>query len=180
MSPEAHRLPPSGGIPNSSLPLLIYRGAVPVTGGGDAGKLAGAFERIFAANGWTRSWRNGIYDFHHFHSTAHEVLGVSRGTVKVQFGGEGGPVIALETGDAVAIPAGVGHRNVAQSPDLEVVGAYDRGRDWDVCRGDLAESERVRAAIAEVPAPQSDPLHGETGELASLWAGVPEAPPGVP
>lgn len=175
MSPEALRLAPNGAIPNSDLPLLVYRGGVEP--GGD---VASMFERIFAANGWTRSWRNGVYDFHHFHATAHEVLGVSRGSVKVQFGGEGGPVVALEAGDAVAIPAGVAHRNVGQSADVEIVGAYDRGRDWDVRRDDPAELAEVKAAIAQVPAPEADPLHGDTGDLPSLWAGVPEAPPGVP
>src|SRR4051794_7284641 len=80
-SPEAHRLEPNGGIPNSALPLLVYRGAVPLSG-----DVAEAMQRIFAANGWGRGWRNGIYGFHHFHSTAHEVLGVSSGRVKVQFG----------------------------------------------------------------------------------------------
>lgn len=175
MSPEAQRLPPNGAIPNSGLPLLVYRAAVAPTG-----DLAAAFERIFAANGWTKSWRNGVYDFHHFHSTAHEVLGVSRGKVKVQFGGEGGPVVALDPGDAVAIPAGVAHRNVGQSSDLEIVGAYDRGRPWDVRRGRPEEIEEVMAAIASVPAPRADPLHGETGDLAGLWAGIPGSPARVP
>lgn len=175
MSPEAHRLAPNGGIPNSDLPLLVYGGAVT-----PSGDVAAAFERIFAANGWTKSWRNGVFDYHHFHSTAHEVLGVSRGSVKVQFGGEGGPVMELAAGDAVAIPAGVAHCNVGQSADFEIVGAYDRGRGWDVKRGDPGELEAVSAAIAAVPAPEADPLHGETGDLPSLWAGVPEAPPGVP
>src|SRR6476659_1862913 len=105
-SPEAHRLPPNGGIPNSKLPLLVYTEAVPPEG--DAAR---AMERIFEANGWGRGWRNGVYDFHHFHSKAHEVLGIAKGSVTVQFGGEGGPVIPLATGDVVAIPAGVAHCN---------------------------------------------------------------------
>ena len=54
-SPEAHRLEPNGGIPNSPLPLLVYREAVPPTG-----DRAEAMQRIFAANGWGRGWRNGI------------------------------------------------------------------------------------------------------------------------
>jgi uncharacterized protein YjlB len=173
-SPEAHRLDPNGGIPNSRLPLLVYREAFP-----PAGDVARAFERIFAANGWGASWRDGIFDYHHFHSTAHEVLGVAAGRVSVQFGGEGGPVVALEAGDAVAIPAGVAHCNRGQSDDLVVVGAYDRSRDWDVRRGDPRERAEVDAAIRSVPAPDTDPLHGEAGALPSLWAGVPEAPPGV-
>lgn len=174
-APETHRLQPRGGIPNSHLPLLVYRGAVP-----PSGDVARAFERIFAANGWTRSWRNGIFDYAHFHSTAHEVLGVSRGDVRVQFGGDDGPVLALGAGDVVAIPAGVAHCNKGQSRDFEVVGAYDRGRAWDLRRGDPVELEEVRAAIASVPVPGADPLHGETGALPSLWSGLPEAPPGVP
>jgi uncharacterized protein YjlB len=83
---SAHRFGGDDEIPNNVLPLLVYPGAVEVVGADPAA----AFERVFAANGWGRSWRNGIFPYPHFHSTAHEVLGIARGEAKVRFGGAGG------------------------------------------------------------------------------------------
>ena len=57
-----------GAIPNSRLPLLVYRGAVKV-----ASDPAATFEELFEANDWGGTWRNGIYTYHHYHSTTHEV-----------------------------------------------------------------------------------------------------------
>ena len=47
-----------GLIPNSPLPLLVYAAAL-----GEVTDRAVAFEALFAGNGWSRSWRNGIYAF---------------------------------------------------------------------------------------------------------------------
>ncbi|HET6307266.1 MAG TPA: cupin domain-containing protein, partial [Rhodopila sp.] len=114
-----------GMIPNSRLPLLVYRAAVP----GDAAGI----EAVFAGNRWPPAWRNGVYPFHHFHSTAHEVLGVARGEVSVLFGGPSGQVLTVRAGDVVVVPAGVAHCNQGQSEDLLIVGAYpDNGPDPDL------------------------------------------------
>ena len=160
---ETHRFADDGRIPNSPLPLLVYRHAL---SGGD---LAGAFERRFAAHGWRGAWRNGIYGFNHFHSTSHEVLGIAQGEALVRFGGEGGASVAVTAGDAVAIPAGVGHRLERGSSDLLVVGAYPEGRAWDLRRGDPAERDLVMANLAAVPLPATDPLHGTAGPLVAAW-----------
>lgn len=151
-APEAHRFAPSGGMPNSALPLLVWRGALP------AG--AGAVTARFAANGWSNAWTNGVFAYHHFHSTAHEALGVSRGEARVRFGGPGGEALALRAGDAVVIPAGVGHCREWASGDFEVVGAYPGGADCDIRRGDPAEAATVAANLAAVPLPAGDPVAG--------------------
>lgn len=164
--PERFFFADDGRIPNSPLPLLVYRGALPPGSG------AAAFERRFAAHGWLGAWRDGIFPFHHFHSTTHEVLGVARGWAEVAFGGEGGATLRIAAGDAVAIPAGVGHKHARSSPDFLVVGAYPDGRDWDVCRGEPGERERALANIAGVPLPATDPIHGREGPLPRLWATV--------
>jgi uncharacterized protein YjlB len=83
---QTHLLEDDGTIPNSVLPLLVYPGIVDV----GAGNSAEAFENLFQGNGWDRSWRNGIFAYRHYHSTAHEVLGIARGTAKVEFGGPRG------------------------------------------------------------------------------------------
>src|SRR6266849_5006542 len=106
--PEVYYFKDDGKIPNSKYPVLIYRNAF--TARGDEG--ASWLEQTFAAHNWTNSWRNGIYPFHHYHSTSHEVLGVYNGSVLVQLGGESGKKLKIQAGDIVIIPAGVGHKNL--------------------------------------------------------------------
>ncbi len=152
--PEMFRFADDGAIPNSPLPLLLYRGALA------DGIGAAAFERLFAGHGWGGLWRNGIYAFHHFHSTAHEVLGIAAGRARVRFGGPGGQSVEVQAGDAVVIPAGVGHFNEGASADLLVVGGYPKGQRADLRRGNPAEHERMLRNIADVPLPARDPVTG--------------------
>src|ERR671938_1556326 len=113
--PERHLFADDGRIPNNPrLPLLVYRRALEPS----PPDPAAAFEAAFARNGWTGAWRDGIYGFHHYHSTSHEVLGIARGRVRVRLGGEGGLATELRAGDVVVIPAGVGHKNEGATPDL--------------------------------------------------------------
>ncbi len=165
-SVRALRFEDDGRIPNSRLPLLLYPGAL----AGETGDLAGSLERRFAENGWGGGWRNGIFPFHHYHSTSHEVLGIARGSARVRFGGEKGQTVEVSAGDVVVIPAGVGHKNEGSSPDLLVIGAYPEGRDYDLCRGEPGERPRVLESIAAVPLPASDPVHGSDGPLLEQWA----------
>jgi uncharacterized protein YjlB len=151
-----------GAIPNSRLPLLVYQGAVPPD--------ATAIERLFAHHHWPPAWRNGVHPFHHFHSRAHEVLGVARGSVSVLFGGPNGQVLTVKAGDVVVIPAGVGHYNQGQSDDLLIVGAYpDNGPAPDTRRGLPAEHGEVVKAVAVVPMPVADPVTGGDGAMLRLW-----------
>ena len=126
-------------------------------------------EEVFHSNRWGRSWRNGIYPYHHYHSTAHEVLGVYKGNARVQFGGEKGPILAVETGDVVIIPAGVAHKNINSSQDFRVVGAYPAGQSWDMNYGKPGERPAADQNIAEVPDPKADPVYGSESPLLELW-----------
>jgi len=154
-----------GRIPNNRLPLLIYRRAFELS----RRDPAAVIERRFAEHGWSGTWRNGIYSYHHFHSTAHEVLGCYRGSAKVQFGGESGIVEELSAGDVVIIPAGVGHKNLGASADFAVVGAYPRGQDYDMNYGKRGERPLADENIARVPLPETDPVFGEDGPLLKHW-----------
>jgi uncharacterized protein YjlB len=123
--PELLRFRDDGETPNNPrLPLMVYRAAVRLDRGYDP---PAVFEEIFARHGWRASWRDGVYDFLHFHSATHEVLGIARGRVTVQFGGAQGRSLTLAAGDVVVLPAGTGHRRIRASPDLLVVGAYPAG-----------------------------------------------------
>jgi uncharacterized protein YjlB len=112
---------------------------------------------------------NGIYDYHHYHSTAHEVLGIARGSARVQFGGPQGLAVEMAAGDAVAIPAGVGHC-LLSGEDLVVVGAYPAGQDWDLCRATSTDCAKALENIPWVPLPQLDPVLGASGPVTICWA----------
>lgn len=161
-APETHRFGDHGRFPNSPLPLLLYRGALPPS--------PEAMERAFAAHGWSNAWRDGIFAYHHFHSTAHEVLGIAAGAVTVAFGGPEGCQVALRAGDVAVIPAGVAHCNAGQDAGLLVVGAYPGGAAYDIRRGLPAERDAALRAIAAVPLPAADPVLGASGALLRLWA----------
>jgi uncharacterized protein YjlB len=163
VTPEVHRFDDDGRIPNSRLPVLVYRGVDEVAAG------AASCERLFAANGWGGSWRDGIFSFHHFHSTAHEVLGIAAGDAAVVLGGPSGGRFEVAAGDVLVLPAGTGHYNDGATGDLLVVGAYPRGQTWDLRRGDPAEHDEVLANIARVPLPEQDPVLGPNGPLVPLW-----------
>ncbi len=154
-------LPQHDWVPNHPfLPVLLYRQA---SHDGDAD----GFERRFAAHGWPPQWRDGVYDYHHYHSTAHEVLGIARGNARLVIGGPGGPETTLTAGDALLLPAGTGHRCVASSAGFLVVGAYPAGQDWDLCR--QAPSAEMIPRMAQLPFPPSDPVAGEHGPLLEHW-----------
>ena len=158
--PELHRFPEA-----TDLPLILYRGAVAPESG------AKAYERLFDENGWPGAWRNGIYPYHHFHATAHEVLGIAAGQASVRFGGESGPVVEVRAGDVVVIPAGVAHCNLGSSPDLLVVGAYPGGRHPDLNKGTPADHPKARAKLEKVALPEADPVYGPGGPLLRHWGG---------
>ena len=161
---ETHRFEDDGAIPNSPLPAILYHGV-------NAASDASSCEELFARHGWLGAWRDGIFSFHHFHSTAHEVLGVVAGEATVVLGGPRGRRFEVRRGDELVLPAGTGHCNAGSSPDLLVIGAYPDGMDWDLRRGDPAEHDEALANIRAVPLPRADPVRGPEGPLGELWGG---------
>ena len=162
---ETYRFADDGTVPNNpALPLIVYRGAL-----AESGDRAGACERMFAQNGWGGGWRNGIYADHHYHSTAHEVLGIARGHARVRLGGENGASVELWAGDVVVIPAGVAHKREDASDDLLVIGSYPKGQHPDMCRPEPARHDGARAEIERVPLPDRDPVTGGPRPLLECW-----------
>jgi uncharacterized protein YjlB len=166
--PQFFRFRDDGETPNNPYwPLVYYRSPVVPSREYDP---AAIFEVLFAANGWTKSWRDGIYDFLHFHTGTHEVLGIARGDARVRFGGKSGRTLRIKAGDVIVLPAGTGHRRLSASRDLLVVGAYpENSGDYDEPRPpDIVHDEAVKR-IAAVKPPRSDPVFGKAGPLPDLW-----------
>jgi uncharacterized protein YjlB len=154
----------SDWVPNNArLPAVLYRNAIPDA----APDRATACEALFRRNGWPPQWRDGIYPFHHYHATAHEVLGCAAGAARVLIGGPDGEPIDLSAGDCVLLPAGTGHCRLEASTDLLIVGAYPPGQVWDLRRDALSGAELE--AMARLPFPGSDPVMGRRGPLLDLW-----------
>jgi uncharacterized protein YjlB len=164
---EAHRLAAAEGFPNNpKLPLLVYRQALRGSSADSGGDVQGLFE----SHGWGGSWQNGIFDYHHYHSNTHEVLGVCAGRGRVQFGGPSGPVVEVEAGDVAILPAGTGHKCVDASGEFLVVGAYPGGHGgYDELRGDPGEQAAAAERIAAMPLPEADPVYGSNGPLFEHW-----------
>lgn len=158
-----------GLVPNNpALPLVVYRGAIDLAGTANPDE---AVKKVIAHNGWGEMWRNGIYEYLHYHSMIHEALGIARGRARVRFGGAKGEELEVGPGDFVILPAGTGHQCLSASPNLVVIGAYPKGGRYDLCRGSKAEHEKALKSIPEVPMPDSDPVYGKHGPLLTLWRG---------
>jgi uncharacterized protein YjlB len=162
--PETLWLTANGAIPNNrNLPVLLYREAIAPAGSDSVAR----FEHLFERNGWAPLWRNEVFLYHHYHSTAHEVLGVARGWAEMVLGGPNGTVITVEAGDVLALPIGTGRCRLGASADFQIIGAYPKGQSPDICRS--APTVDMRARIAALPVPDSDPVAGRGGPMVMLW-----------
>ena len=126
------------GWSNPSLPVLIYRGGAPTAD-------PVAVKAVLGGNARRPDWRNGVYPFHHFHSTAHEAFACVTGSATLTLGGPDGLDVRIEVGGLLVLPAGTGHRRVEASALVE-----EGVRDGDPARqgsidGCMDVAERRRA-----------------------------------
>ncbi len=158
---------PRSFVPNNPrLPALIYQGAFDSPGC----DLATLMERRFQDNGWPPQWRDGIYDFDHYHTQGHEVLGIAAGSAKLMLGGDGWREINAQAGDVLVLPAGTGHRRIVQSDDFLVIGAYPPGQVGDIVREQATPAILQRITLLGFP--PRDPVLGEDGPMLRLWADI--------
>jgi uncharacterized protein YjlB len=164
IQPEQIQLAQNGWMPNNDhLPVLLYKNAITVEGADPAA----LFEAQFKRNGWPPQWRDGVYGFHHYHSTAHEVLGFAGGHATLMLGGENGHRLEVQGGDVAVLPTGTGHCKLEASSDFLVVGAHPPDQPWDICRN--APSEEAINRMHYLPFPKSDPVAGREGPLSAIW-----------
>lgn len=156
----------NGDFPNNPiLPVLLYKDVFDFT----SNDAASVIEQTFARNNWKGSWRNGIYTFQHYHSTAHEALGVYNGWAEVQLGGPESKIVRIEKGDLVVLPAGTAHKKINSGGGFAVVGAYPDGQSWDMNYGKPGESGKAKQNISQVKLPTNDPVFGKKGRIFDFW-----------
>jgi uncharacterized protein YjlB len=164
--PHTVRFKDDGLVPNHPRwPLVIYRRVVALDEDQDP---AAVIEDLFEANGWGDTWRDGIYDYVHYHSQIHEALGIARGKGRVRFGGKKGRIFTLKAGDVVILPAGTGHQCLSADDEFLVIGAYPPTGRYDECTT-VEDRPRALKALPKVPVPRKDPVYGADGLISKLW-----------
>jgi uncharacterized protein YjlB len=166
MDYEAQRFffEPEGGIPNSRLPLVFWKGRLPQDCR-DGQKAQALFRR----NGWQGTWTATVFPYWHFHTRGHEALACVSGSARIALGGDGGIVVDVEAGDVTLIPAGVGHNKLKMSANFLMAGCYPPGQQGNIVRpGDLDET-RIAREIAAVELPRTDPISGGDDGVVAAW-----------
>ena len=161
------QLEENGNFPNNpELPVILYKNAFDF---GNSDDPASVIERKLKENNWGGSWRNGIYTFQHYHSTAHEALGVYGGWAEVQLGGPDSKIVLIEKGDLVVLPAGTAHMKIDSGDGFAIVGAYPDGQNWDMNYGKPEELQKAKENIPKVKLPSKDPIKGANGKMFDYW-----------
>jgi len=158
-------LQPNGKIPNNQqLPLLVYQQVFEAKE-----DLVSQFKEAFEQHNWRGTWADSVFDYHHYHSTSHEALGVAAGSALLVLGGPDAQEIEVRAGDMLVLPAGTGHCLESSSADFKVVGAYPEGQaSYDICTEEDDPKEKKKN-IRKVPLPETDPVAGANGPLLEHW-----------
>jgi len=145
-------------VPNSPLPVVLIRSALTPNVSAKGRRFREAFRR----RGWTGIWADTVYDYTHFHSNAHEVLGIAKGKVTVFWeapkADDSGSRLAICSGFLPAWDiAGFG-----EATGLKVIGAYPPGQSHFTMK-------RKGRAVPRVRLPDTDPFYGPAGPLTRCW-----------
>jgi uncharacterized protein YjlB len=151
---------------NDQLPVVVYEHAFQISNEEVA---ADEIEKLLEKNRWHHPWRAGIYDYQHYHSTAHEVLICYSGSASVLLGGDSGVTVEFKLGDVILLPAGTAHKCLGATADFKCIGAYPEDQLFDMNYGHQEERAKARENIIKVPLPAFDPVYGADGPLAFHW-----------
>ncbi|KAF1992416.1 cupin domain-containing protein [Aulographum hederae CBS 113979] len=163
---------PSLHIPNTSLsnhPLLIYHSCFPSNT--SSSTLSSHLSTVGVVE---PQWTYSMYPTTHFHSNTHEVLLVLHGRALLCFGGEDNPgrfEPEVKAGDAIVVPAGVGHRLLEdRDGGFKMMGCYPVGAEgWDMCYGKEGEDKSgIEKKIKSLPWFKRDMLYGDSGPVLDL------------
>jgi uncharacterized protein YjlB len=144
---------------NANHPLLIFQSAF-------CQSQAEAERAIEKAN-WTRPWVWGIFPYHHYHSTAWELLVCIQGRATLQLGGEKGPTTSVARGDIMLIPPGAAHKQLEANDGFTLLGSYPPNSgvvDTLTGKPSLKEKENIQNCFI----PTFEPILGV--DLGSLYA----------
>ncbi|KAI1442736.1 hypothetical protein F5Y02DRAFT_395448 [Annulohypoxylon stygium] len=170
--PETYYLEPTQFVPNSKLPVLVYRNVLPQP-----------YDEIttqvfLERNQWLKGGTWGAIPKHHFHPNTHECYAVFQGSSTLLLGvgpnedaGKGHEVL-MKAGDVIILPAGVSHCSRDFQDDYRYVGVYPKGAPkWknEYCK-DESRCRELREEAESVEMPVSDPVRGHMGPLNKLWS----------
>ncbi|KAJ4524516.1 hypothetical protein HRR78_004636 [Exophiala dermatitidis] len=160
--PETYLFSPTPYVPNSPLPVLIYRAVLePASASqdGDAQALsADSLRNQIEQNKWRYGGVFKHYPTHHFHSVTHECYAVFKGRSRLLLGrgpldeaNDGhGKEVELRAGDIIVLPG---------SPHWD--------NNW--CKASPEETMERTATAWSVPIPSYDPIYGKDGPLCTIW-----------
>ncbi|CAI6039553.1 unnamed protein product, partial [Clonostachys chloroleuca] len=157
-------LPSTPTIPNSPLPVLIYRGIIPYEDDRDA------LVSLLTGNHFRVDSFAGAFPMKHYHSNTHECYCFVKGSTTYLLGnGDSddknsyGQRVKLSKGDVMILPAreaGTVHCNLDATEDMQYCAAYPKEiPHWDVKLGKEGEEQRKTdfSAASAVQIPISDP-----------------------
>ena len=170
---ETLAFPAANGIPNNEFhPAVLAHGAL-----GGANPDA-AVRSLLERNGWGGSWTWHVFDFHHYHPDAFEVLAVASGGARLVLGGPQGIALDIAAGDVILLPPGFGHRQLSMQDDFRICGAYPPGQeDYTVVKAEEGYGEATLAQLAAVPFPDGIRCGAATDGFSRHCAAVPDPPP---
>lgn len=125
------------------------------------GTQAEGVRRITNDGKWTPPWAWGIFEYHHYHSRAWELLLCVRGEASVQLGEPTGPTVSISRGDSVLVPPGVAHKQLNANGGFTLLGAYpthDFDGSIDTLTGLPTAEQRNRIKACFVPL--TEPITG--------------------
>ncbi|KAF2230675.1 hypothetical protein EV356DRAFT_473031 [Viridothelium virens] len=181
VEPEKFYVHPTPHVPNSKLPILVYRDVLQDT----------SPETILSTiepNGWLKGGQFKTYPVPHFHCLAHECYGIIKGSSTYllgkspldpetdEHGKSNGIILHVKVGDVFVLPAGVSHCSIESAGDYEFIGLYpeapligEHRYDMNWGKDPPEETPKLAEKAATTPIPELDPLYGLGGPLPKLW-----------